>query len=66
MKRRDKYQNSDQVSGMGDQIESFSEQNNVEMTGAPKSVKFIAKDETNFKAMKTMGASRKQIRQWYW
>jgi hypothetical protein len=65
MKRRDKHQNSDNVSGMGDQIEDFSEQGNVDLTGNPISVKFIAKDETNFGAMKKMGMN-KLAKKWYW
>ena len=52
--RRDKHQDSDRAEGMGDNIEDFSEQGSVQLTGSSKSVKFIRKDETNFNACKKM------------
>jgi hypothetical protein len=51
-KRRDKFQDSDNVSGMGDQVDEFDEQGSVGLTGSPTEVKFIQKDETNAEAMK--------------
>ncbi len=44
----DKFQDSDIVEGMGDQINEFSEQSSPRLTGSPKNVEFIRKDETNF------------------
>ena len=51
-KRRDKFQDSDNVSGMGDQIDSFEEREDPSLTGSPTEVKFIQKDETNAEAMR--------------
>ena len=53
-KRRDCFQNSDNISGCGDQVDDFSEQGNIGLTGSPKEVKFIMKDETNAEAMKKL------------
>lgn len=46
-KRRDRFQCSDNVSGMGDQVEEFDDMESPCLTGSPKEVKFIMKDETN-------------------
>jgi hypothetical protein len=56
--RSDKFQDSDSVSGMGDQVEDFSEHGSVQLTGAPKGVRFIAKDETNASCMRKMKMKR--------
>ena len=53
--RRDIFQDSDQVDGMGDQISEFSDQAYPSLTGSPKGVQFIRKDETNLDAMKKLG-----------
>lgn len=54
-KRRDKLQDNDNVSGCGDQVQDFDEQGYTSLTGSPKSVKFIMKDETNAESMTLMG-----------
>jgi hypothetical protein len=51
-KRRDKFQDSDNVSGMGDQVDCFDDMESPGLTGSPTEVKFIMKDETNAEAMK--------------
>lgn len=53
-KRRDKFQDSDNFSGMGDQVNCFEDMESPSLTGSPKEVKFIQKDETNATAMKMM------------
>lgn len=54
-KRRDVHQDSDNVLGCGDQVEGFAEMEAPSLTGSPRSVKFIMKDETNAQAMKHLG-----------
>lgn len=56
--RPDKFQDNDNVSGMGDQVDDFSEQGFVKLTGSPKGVSLIMKDETNAKAMKALKFKR--------
>lgn len=51
-KRRDCFQDSDNVKGMGDQVEDDDEHGFPGLTGSPKEVKFIKRDETNAEAMK--------------
>jgi hypothetical protein len=51
-RRRDRFQDSDNVSGMGDQVDCFEDMESPSLTGSPMSVKFIQKDETNAEAMK--------------
>jgi hypothetical protein len=53
-RRRDMFQNSDNVSGMGDQIEGLQDIEDASLTGSPTQVKFIMKDETNAEAMKAL------------
>jgi hypothetical protein len=52
--RRDNFQNSDNVSGMGDQVDCFEDMESPSLTGSPIEVKFIMKDETNADAFKAL------------
>lgn len=54
-KRADKFRDNDNVSGMGDQVGDFDEQGYARLTGSPKQVGFIRRDETNASAMRAMG-----------
>ena len=53
-RRRDMYQNSDNVQGMGDQVEGIQDMEATSLTGSPTQVKFIMKDETNAEAFRTL------------
>ena len=69
-RRRDFFQESDNVSGCGDQIEDFSEQGDVSLCGNPMGVKFIRKDETNAENLRKLkfkgwGQSKKGANQWW-
>ena len=59
-KRRDKFQDSDNVTSMGDQVEGFADIESPSLTGSPMDVKFIMKDETNASAMKHLN-----IKPWF-
>jgi len=59
-KRRDKYSDSDSVEGVGDSIDDFSEQGNVEFVQSSKQINFIKKDETNAEAMRKL-----KIKKWW-
>ena len=50
--RRDRFQEGDNVSGMGDNVDCFEDREEPGLTGSPKEVKFIQKDETNATAMR--------------
>jgi hypothetical protein len=51
-KRRDRFQEGDNVSGCGDQVDQFDDMESPGLTGSLTTVKFIMKDETNAEAMK--------------
>lgn len=53
-RRRDKFQDGDNVKGMGDQIDDFTDRESLGLTGSPKCCKFIIKDETQAEAMKAL------------
>jgi len=57
--RRDYFQDNDRTDGMGDQISEFQEDALPQLTGSPKQIRFIKKDETNFEVMKKMGFKEK-------
>jgi len=59
-KRRDKFQNNDNVNNNLDQVDCFAEMESPGLTGSPTSVKFIKKDETNAQSMKDM-----HMRMWW-
>jgi len=52
--RRDMFQNNDNVSGMGDQVDGFQDMEDASLTGSPTEVKFIMKDETNADAFRAL------------
>ena len=58
-KRKDKHQESDNVKGMGDQVEGFSNMESPGLCGSPSKVSFIGKDETNAEAMKDLRILKK-------
>ena len=51
-RRRDLFQESDNVQSCGDQVDCFEDMESPSLTGSPMNVKFIQKDETNAEAMK--------------
>jgi len=51
----DSFNDNDNVSGVGDQNESFMDCSLPGLTGSPIDVKFIRKDETNFEVARRMG-----------
>ena len=53
--RWDRLQDNDNVSGSSDQVGDFDEQGYTSLTGSPKEVGFIRKDETNAEAMHHLG-----------
>ena len=53
-KRRDRFQDSDRVEGMGDNVGDFDDMERPSLTGSPTEVKFISKDETNATAMRRL------------
>ena len=56
-RRRDLFQESDNVSGAGDQVGDFSEHGDVGLVGSSKDVQFIRKDETNAEALRKFKAA---------
>jgi len=56
-KRRDVFNNSDIVSGMGDSVESFDDVERPCLTGSSKQVKFIAKDDTNAEVVRILNSN---------
>lgn len=58
---KEQFNSSDQVDGMGDQIEDFRATTNVQLTGSPKGINFIKKDETNREAVRKLFNGRKMI-----
>lgn len=55
----DKFQDSDNFSGMGDQSSDWDEfGKSPTLTGSPKSVNFISKDETNAASFRHMKMKR--------
>lgn len=59
-KRRDSFQNSDNVSGMGDQVDCFEDMEEPGLTGSPTEIKFITKDETNASAFRAL-----KLKKWW-
>jgi len=59
-RRRDLFQSSDNVSGMGDQVDCFEDMENPDLVGNPMDVKFIMKDETNAEVMRHL-----KIKPWW-
>lgn len=57
-KRRDLFQENDNVSGMGDQVSEFSERESPSLTGSPKFVTFMRKDETHANSLRTLNNGR--------
>jgi len=66
-KRRDLFQESDNVSGCGYQVPEFSERESLGggPIGSPKNVQFIMKDETQAETLRRLkGAGSKKLKWW--